>query len=112
MKGDDKVRFCSHCQQQVYNLTAMSREEAEKLLASRSRLCLRYYRRDDGRIMTRDCPKGVNRVRRQRIFMTGGLLAFLINLAIAAKPDGFEPGWTTGDVAINLPQEAVMGKVM
>ena len=97
MEGDDKVRFCSHCEQRVYNLTAMTRSEAEQLLASRSgRLCLRYYRRYDGRIMTRDCPKGAKRSRRNRVIMTGGLLAFLINLVAAVQP---EPFWVTGKLA-------------
>jgi len=31
MEGDDRVRFCRQCQQNVYNLSAMSRSEAEIL---------------------------------------------------------------------------------
>src|SRR5437867_538664 len=31
MEGGDRVRFCAHCQKNVYNLSDMSRREAEKL---------------------------------------------------------------------------------
>jgi hypothetical protein len=85
MEGDDKTRHCSRCNQRVHNLTAMTTAEAEELLSSHGgRICVRYYRRADGRIMTKDCPKGVKRVRRQRAWAAGGLLAFLINLASGA----------------------------
>jgi hypothetical protein len=32
MEGDDKVSFCKKCQKNVYNLSAMSRSEAESLV--------------------------------------------------------------------------------
>jgi hypothetical protein len=56
MAGDDRVRHCSLCDRKVYNLSAMTREEALTLLRqSEGRVCARYYRRADGTIMTRDC---------------------------------------------------------
>ena len=43
MKGDHRVRFCGHCQLNVYNLSEMSRDEVEKLvLATEGRLCARF----------------------------------------------------------------------
>ena len=32
MYGNDRVRFCGQCNQNVYNLSAMTREEAENLI--------------------------------------------------------------------------------
>jgi len=41
--GGDRVRFCSQCQLNVYNLSAMSKFEAESLIArTEGRLCVRF----------------------------------------------------------------------
>ncbi len=53
MIGGDRVRFCGQCQLNVYNLSAMSRYEAESLIArTEGRLCVRFFRRKDGSILT------------------------------------------------------------
>lgn len=68
MKGDDRVRFCGHCQKNVFNLSAMSRDEAEALIiATQSKICVRMYRRADGTVLTEDCPEGVKKKRRKRL---------------------------------------------
>lgn len=55
----DRVRFCDQCRMNVYNLSAMTELEAERLLRRHEgRLCVRYYRRRDGTILTQDCPVG------------------------------------------------------
>ncbi|MBA3459226.1 MAG: hypothetical protein H0T46_04650 [Deltaproteobacteria bacterium] len=66
MSGDARVRHCGRCDQNVYNLSEMTREEAESLLfAKEGKLCARYYRRKhDGAVMTKDCPLGRTRKRR------------------------------------------------
>jgi hypothetical protein len=64
MTGDHRVRFCGHCQLNVYNISELSRTKAEKLIAStEGRLCARLYRRDDGTILTKDCPVGLRALR-------------------------------------------------
>ncbi len=64
MTGDDQVRFCGGCQKNVYNLSAMTREAAEALIHEREgRLCVRFYRRADGTVLTADCAVGVRRKR-------------------------------------------------
>jgi len=56
MHGDERVRFCDHCQLNVYNLSEMTRPAAEKLLIEKEgHLCVRLYRRMDGTVITRDC---------------------------------------------------------
>jgi hypothetical protein len=60
MWGNDRVRFCGHCNLNVYNLSRMSKAEAEHVVAStEGRLCARFYRRKDGTILTQDCPVGL-----------------------------------------------------
>jgi hypothetical protein len=57
MAGDDRVRFCHHCSKHVYNLSAMTREAAEKLLQEHEgSLCVQLFRRSDGTVVTADCP--------------------------------------------------------
>lgn len=66
MYGDDRKRFCSECKLNVYNLSDMTRREAESLLInSEGRLCVRYYRRADGSVLTRDCPVGLKAFKRR-----------------------------------------------
>src|SRR5215213_9953581 len=62
MRGDERVRFCGHCSLHVYNLSSMSREAAEALVAEREgRLCVRFFRRADGTVITRDCENAWKR---------------------------------------------------
>jgi hypothetical protein len=66
MTGDERSRFCQHCQLNVYHLSDMSRQEAEAFVTQREgRVCVRLFRRADGTVLTRDCPVGV-RTARQR----------------------------------------------
>jgi hypothetical protein len=65
MAGDDRVRFCSQCRLHVYNISALTRAEAEALLQEKEgHLCTRFFRRLDGTILTQDCPIGVRSMRR------------------------------------------------
>jgi DNA-binding NarL/FixJ family response regulator len=60
MAGDERVRFCTACRKNVYNLSAMTRDDATRLIQEREGdLCARLYRRQDGTVLTSDCPVGV-----------------------------------------------------
>lgn len=64
MSGDDRVRHCSECSLSVYNISEMTRAEAETLISgAEGRLCIRMYRRADGTIITQDCPVGSQAIR-------------------------------------------------
>lgn len=66
MRGDERKRFCSQCSLNVYNLSGMTRDEAENLLLmSEGRVCVRFYRRADGTVLTEDCPVGWRAVKRR-----------------------------------------------
>jgi len=68
MVGDEKSRYCYHCKLNVFNLSAMELDEAANLIAEKDgHLCVRFYRRRDGSIITQDCPKGIERARRKLI---------------------------------------------
>lgn len=84
MKGDERVRFCGQCGLNVYNLSAMSRQEAEAFLASvEGRTCLRLFRRHDGRVLTQDCPAGRKARRRRLVALAALFLAgFVAGLAL------------------------------
>jgi len=66
MIGDARRRFCGQCELNVYNLSEMSRREAEDLInRTEGRLCVRFYRRADGTVLTKDCPIGLRAIRRK-----------------------------------------------
>lgn len=66
MIGDERVRFCGQCQLNVFNLSAMTRDQAESVIAgAEGRLCVRFYRRKDGSILTQDCPVGLRAIRQR-----------------------------------------------
>ncbi|MFT5358520.1 MAG: hypothetical protein ACI9KE_005759 [Polyangiales bacterium] len=54
-KGDGR-RHCAMCIQDVFDLSTMTREAAEALLfESTGQVCVRFYRRGDGTVVTSDC---------------------------------------------------------
>lgn len=66
MVGDERERFCGQCSLNVYNISTMSRDEAEEFLALRTegRSCVRFYQRKDGTIITDNCPKALRAIRK------------------------------------------------
>lgn len=92
MEGDEKKRFCGLCNLHVYNVSAMSRGEAEALVArAEGRLCMRLYRRADGTLITRDCPVGLRAVRRRVSRAAGATFAALLSffsVPVASRAQG------------------------
>jgi hypothetical protein len=82
MRGDGRVRFCTQCNQKVYNLSEMPRKQAEALLQqSEGKLCARFYRRSDGKVMTADCPVRLRAIRRRLAWAVGAAAAAFLFLA-------------------------------
>lgn len=76
MVGGDTVRFCGACQKNVFNLSGMQRAEALELVrASEGRLCVRFFRRADGTVLTEDCPVGLRMALKRAKRLTLGALA-------------------------------------
>lgn len=83
MYGDGRVRFCPQCNLNIYNLSAMSREEAELLvLRTEGRLCVRFYRRKDGTILTSNCPVGLQAFRDKFTNVKARIATALLSLMV------------------------------
>lgn len=83
MAGDERVRACNRCEHDVYNLSQLTRDEAEALIVEREgRLCVAYFQRADGTILLKDCVVGVRRKRRRRLLAVG-VAASLVGGALA-----------------------------
>ena len=81
MTGSDRARFCGQCNKHVYNFSAMTRAEVESLIREKEgRLCGRFYRRRDGRMLTADCQVGGQRKRNRLARIGGAMAAFMMLL--------------------------------
>jgi hypothetical protein len=91
----ERVKFCGGCKKNVYNLSAMSQEEAEGLLRKHEgHLCIRYYERRDGTILTADCPVGLYSVRMALIrysVIAAGLFTLLLGAMAAMNSKELQP---------------------
>lgn len=82
MKGDHRMRKCSSCRLNVHNLSAMNASEIEALLKSpHVGTCIRLYRRADGTLITKDCPKGLRAYRKRAARFVATAFASILSLA-------------------------------
>jgi hypothetical protein len=82
MIGTERVRFCGQCNLNVYNLSSMTRPQAESLIVqTEGRLCVRFYRRRDGSILTDNCPVGLRKIRRRLSSLARSLSAAVLSFA-------------------------------
>lgn len=104
MKGDEFVRFCGKCEKNVYDLSALTADQAEALLAERGESrCVRFYRRNDGTILTSDCPVGV----RKRFWRRAAASAVATGIAaVGLGMFGSQPV-VMGQIAFVPPEEEV-----
>lgn len=71
MSGDERVRHCSLCERNVYNISGMSRDEAVKFIeGTGGKVCLRFYRRADGTILTQPCGAIKRRLFKARVLIS------------------------------------------
>lgn len=84
MSGTDRVRTCSGCDRNVWNLSDMSKSEAEQFIAENGASeCAIFYRRKDGTIMNDNCPVGL-RMLRQKARDFAGLVAGFLSMVLGA----------------------------
>ena len=128
MFGDERIRFCAQCKLNVYNLSDMTKSEAEQLVASADgRLCIRYYMRSDGSIITNNCPVGLRKIKRRlsrvATAISSAVVSFLAgvgiyglvnsdssppfsvagNMVVTRKPNPMSPVGTRTLEAISVP---------
>lgn len=116
MSGDERMRACGQCNKNVYNLSNMTRDEAEALIiAKEGKLCVRYYQRTDGTIILKDCEVAISSRRKRRLIAAGaaallaggGGVAMMLRSKAKIAP---APHYTMGAVAMPEPVE-VKGEV-
>ncbi|MEO8435841.1 MAG: carboxypeptidase-like regulatory domain-containing protein [Pyrinomonadaceae bacterium] len=84
MSGDERVRRCDLCELHVYDISRMTRREAESLIAnSEGRICARLFRRVDGTVITQDCPVGLRAIRRRVVKTAGAICATIMSLCLS-----------------------------
>lgn len=116
MKGDARVRSCDQCRLNVYNISEMSKTEAEGLIREKEgRLCVRFYRRADGTILTNDCPVGLRAARLKLARFAASTLALI---AVIAAGVGLRRRTAVCPVApaltgfVAVPVRATMGEAV
>lgn len=96
MAGNDQVRFCSHCHLSVTNLSSMTRGDARRLVReSEGRLCVRYYRKPDGSLLTAPADRLI-RISRRASKVAASAFGAVLTLSAAAvaqttTPAGVDP---------------------
>lgn len=86
MVGDEVTRFCGDCKRSVYNLSAMTAEQAEVFLQETfGSECIRFFRRADGTLITRDCSTTTSRTALKKV-LVGSAAVAVAATAIAQAP--------------------------
>lgn len=86
MVGDDRVRHCHSCNKQVFDLSALTRDQAEALILEKhGQLCARYYQRRDGRVMTSDCREGLLAARKLKVIAVASLALLGTGAGVAVQ---------------------------
>jgi hypothetical protein len=86
MAGNQQVRHCGECRLNVYNLSAMTEIEIQRLLVTQpaeQRVCVRFYRRADGTMLTQDCPRGIKRLAKRVSKLGAAVFSALVSMNCA-----------------------------
>ncbi len=94
MIGNEQVRFCEHCSLEVHNLSLMTRNEAQRLVArSNGRLCVRYHYDPAGRPLTLPVRQKLHRIHRRVSRIAAGAFSASLSItsAVAQSSSGSQP---------------------
>ncbi len=112
MVGDERTRHCNQCDKQVFNLSEMTRVEAETLiLAKHGDLCARYYQRHDGTIITSDCRVGIVASRKRKLVAAATLALLGTGIGTAVQRHNRVELDGIDNVELPAPPESVDGHV-
>lgn len=102
MIGDERKRLCTGCSRNVYNVSDMTRREAEGFLQKNgSSQCMIFYRRADGTVMTDNCPVGLRKLRDRAKFLwhvAASAVGFVLSLSAClaqSTVERYKPGKAT-----------------
>jgi ankyrin repeat protein len=112
MIGNDKVRFCEHCNLHVNNLSAMTRTQAMRLVArSRGRLCVRFIQLPGVKVLTKT-PEKLYRIGGRVSRIAAGAFTATLSLSSGAAQTRSDPApgmlrqtQTTAALSINPAAE-------
>jgi hypothetical protein len=103
MPGSDRMRFCSLCSKNVYNIADMTTNEAELFLEEQGNsACIGIFRRKDGTVIVDDCPVGLRKARdaaKHAMRMCASIFGFLLSM-LCLNPNqvhATETGSAAGD---------------
>jgi hypothetical protein len=89
MTGDETVRHCGQCRKNVYNVAAMTSDEARAVIQNaEGDVCLRLARRADGTVVTGDCRARLRAARQRGVFAFAGTLVVMLAVEIWAQAFG------------------------
>ena len=112
MNGDDHTRFCGQCNKHVYNFSAMTRVEVGNLIREKEgRLCGRFYRRTDGRLLTTDCPSEARQRRNWLKRIGAAVMAFFLSFTGGCMMGSVETPKTTRIENLKQKPEPFIGAV-
>ena len=95
MRGNDRSRFCSQCRKHVHNISGMTRDEAVSLIQGAvGEVCVRFYRRPDGTVMTKDCGYPISLRQRMGRWLAIPMLLFVSCVGWAFAQDNPAPSNT------------------
>jgi hypothetical protein len=114
MHGDEKSRFCQHCQKDVHNLSAMPADEAARLVCqSAGQLCVRFAKDESGKVLTLDYRGITKRRWSWKVWTLIALAGAMITASVQAVLFG-KKITRTGPVmvlgGVGPPPPVVMGK--
>jgi len=99
MVGNDQVRFCEHCSLHVHNVSALTRNQAERLVAqSNGKLCVRYIRDPAGRPALLPAAQKLHRIGRRVSQLAAGAFSASLSVSSALAQERVAPS-VTGRVA-------------
>lgn len=85
MIGNDKVRFCEHCNLQVTKLSSLTHQAAINLVArSEGRLCVRLERRASGGLIMKQSAPRLHQIARRASRLAAGAFSATLSLATAS----------------------------
>jgi len=110
MDGDERERLCRQCSKKVYNISDLSKKDAERLLRVNEgrKMCYTFFVRQDGTIKTDNCPAILRPVREKFRSLQKACsiaMAFLFSISAAsAKDSGVPPEFTRTAGIIAMPE--------
>lgn len=112
MTGDEHARHCNQCDKQVFNLSEMTRPEAEALIIEKhGQLCARYYKRHDGTILTADCRVGIVAGRKRKLVAAASLALLGTGIGSAIQRHNRVEIDGIDNVEVAAPRETTAGHV-